>query len=387
MNLSVFTPRQIQIDDISLAKSDFNYRHGTQEKLGILLVNLGSPDKPEASAVRRYLAEFLWDKRIVDAPRWLWWLILHGIILRTRPRRSARLYQKVWTDQGSPLVATSRSLAQMIEKTLQQKFRGNVIVDLGMRYGKPSVRDSLNALRKAGARRLLVLPMYPQYSATTTASVFDEVTNVLQEWRWLPDLRFINHYHDNRIYIEALANSIRQHWQQNGRADKLLFSFHGIPQRYFESGDPYFCHCHKTTRLVAEALELGDDDWQLVFQSRFGREPWLQPYCDKTLEALPSQGIKSVDIICPGFTADCLETLEEIAMENRDIFINAGGEQYHYIPALNDSDEHIKALCEVLTAHCFGWPETMPGWDAGKRAVEENKSRERALNMGANQEV
>jgi len=370
-----------------LAKSDFNYRHGTQEKLGILLVNLGSPDKPEASAVRRYLAEFLWDKRIVDAPRWLWWLILHGIILRTRPRRSARLYQKVWTDQGSPLVATSRSLAQMIEKTLQQKFRGNVIVDLGMRYGKPSVRDSLNALRKAGARRLLVLPMYPQYSATTTASVFDEVTNVLQEWRWLPDLRFINHYHDNRIYIEALANSIRQHWQQNGRADKLLFSFHGIPQRYFESGDPYFCHCHKTTRLVAEALELGDDDWQLVFQSRFGREPWLQPYCDKTLEALPSQGIKSVDIICPGFTADCLETLEEIAMENRDIFINAGGEQYHYIPALNDSDEHIKALCEVLTAHCFGWPETMPGWDAGKRAVEENKSRERALNMGANQEV
>ena len=385
MNLSVFTPRQIQIDDISLAKSDFNYRHGTQEKLGILLVNLGSPDKPEASAVRRYLAEFLWDKRIVDAPRWLWWLILHGIILRTRPRRSARLYQKVWTDQGSPLVATSRSLAQMIEKTLQQKFRGNVIVDLGMRYGKPSVRDSLNALRKAGARRLLVLPMYPQYSATTTASVFDEVTNVLQEWRWLPDLRFINHYHDNRIYIEALANSIRQHWQQNGRADKLLFSFHGIPQRYFESGDPYFCHCHKTTRLVAEALELGDDDWQLVFQSRFGREPWLQPYCDKTLEALPSQGIKSVDIICPGFTADCLETLEEIAMENRDIFINAGGEQYHYIPALNDSDEHIKALCEVLTAHCFGWPETMPGWDAGERAVEENKSRERALKMGAKQ--
>ncbi|MDH5710978.1 MAG: ferrochelatase [Gammaproteobacteria bacterium] len=366
-----------------MAKPDFIYRHGTQEKLGILLVNLGSPDKPETSAVRRYLAEFLWDKRVVDAPRWLWWLILHGIILRTRPRRSAKLYQKVWTDQGSPLVATSRLQAQTVEKTLQKKFRGNVIVDLAMRYGSPSIRDSLNALRKAGTRRLLILPMYPQYSATTTASVFDEVTNVLRDWRWLPDLRFINDYHDNRIYIEALANSIRQHWQQNGRANKLLFSFHGIPQRYFESGDPYFCHCQKTARLVAEALELTDGTWQVVFQSRFGREPWLQPYCDKTLEALPAQGVKSVDIICPGFTADCLETLEEISIENRQLFLDAGGEQFHYIPALNTSDEHIRVLCEVLTAHCFGWPETMPGWDAGKRAVEENKSRERALKMGA----
>ena len=366
-----------------MAKSDFTYRHGTQEKLGILLVNLGSPDKPKTSAVRRYLAEFLWDKRVVDAPRWLWWLILHGIILRTRPRRSAKLYQKVWTDQGSPLVATSRLQAQTVEKTLQKKFRGNVIVDLAMRYGSPSIKDSLNALRKAGTRRLLILPMYPQYSATTTASVFDEVTNVLRDWRWLPDLRFINDYHDNRIYIEALASSIRQHWQQNGRADKLLFSFHGIPQRYFESGDPYFCHCQKTARLVAEALELEEGTWQVVFQSRFGREPWLQPYCDKTLEALPAQGVKSVDIICPGFTADCLETLEEISIENRQLFLDAGGEQFHYIPALNASDEHIRVLCEVLTAHCFGWPETMPGWDAGKRAVEENKSRERALNMGA----
>ena len=368
-----------------MAKLEFTYRHGSQEKLGILLVNLGSPDAPTTSAVRHYLADFLWDKRVVDTPRPLWWLILHGIILRFRPARTAKAYQKVWTDQGSPLVATSRLQAQIIEKTLQQKFRGNVIVDLAMRYGNPSIRSSLNALHKAGARRLLILPMYPQYSATTTASVFDEVTNVLRDWRWLPDLRFINHYHDNPKYIEALANSIRQHWEQNDRADKLLFSFHGIPQRYFESGDPYFCHCQKTARLTAEALQLKDDEWQLVFQSRFGREPWLQPYCDKTLEALPSQGIKSVELICPGFAADCLETIEEISIENRNLFLEAGGEHFHYISALNASDEHINVLCEVLTAHCFGWPETMPGWDAGKRAVEENKSRERALKMGAKQ--
>ncbi|MFC1588638.1 ferrochelatase [Pseudomonadota bacterium] len=366
-----------------MAKSDYTYRHGSQEKLGILLVNLGSPDAPKASAVRRYLAEFLWDKRVVDAPRWLWWPILHGIILRFRPARAAKAYQEVWTDQGSPLVAISRLQTQAIEKALMKKFRGDIIVDLAMRYGNPSIKDGLHALRRAGARRLLILPMYPQYSATTTASVFDEVTNVLRSWRWLPDLRFINQYHDHPKYIEALANSIRNHWDKNERGDKLLFSFHGIPQRYVDSGDPYFCHCQKTARLTAEALQLEDEQWQVVFQSRFGREPWLQPYCDKTLQQLPEQGIKNIDIICPGFSADCLETLEEIEIQNRELFIEAGGERYQYIPALNNEPEHIDALCEVLTAHCFGWPETMPNWDAGERAVEDNKTRERALKMGA----
>ena len=366
-----------------MANSDFNYRHGTQDKLGILLVNLGSPEKPKASSVRRYLAEFLSDPRVVEPQGALWWLILHFIILRFRPRHSAKLYDKIWTDQGSPLIATCKSQTQAIEKSLQKKFRGNVIVDLAMRYGNPSIETGLNALRKAGARRLLIFPMYPQYSATTTASVFDEVTHILRGWRWLPDLRFINQYHDHRKYISALACSVLRHWQQNGRAEKLLFSFHGIPQRYVDKGDPYFCHCLKTARLTAEALKLNDEDWQVVFQSRFGREPWLQPYCDKTLQKLPSQGIKSVEIICPGFSADCLETLEEIDMENRELFIEAGGESFHYIPALNNSDEHIDALCEVLTAHSFGWPETMPDWDAGQRAVEENKSRDRALKMGA----
>jgi ferrochelatase len=362
---------------------DFKYKHGSQEKLGILLVNLGSPDAPTTSAVRRYLAEFLWDARVVDTPRWLWWLILHGIILRIRPRRSAKAYRKIWTDQGSPLVAISRLQTQAVEKDLQKKFRGHVAVDLAMRYGKPSIQDGLNALRRAGTRRLLILPLYPQYSATTTASVFDEVTHILRSWRWLPDLRFINDYHDHPKYIKALANSIRSQWQNGSRGDKLLFSFHGVPQRYIDKGDPYFCHCQKTARLVAEQLELDDNAWQVVFQSRFGREPWLQPYCDKTLQQLADEGCKNVDIICPGFSADCLETLEEINMQNRELFINAGGENLQYIPALNESPEHINALSEVLTAHCFGWPETMPNWDAGERAVVEKKSRERALKMGA----
>jgi ferrochelatase len=361
----------------------YNYQHGSKEKLGILMVNLGSPDAPTPSAVRRYLAEFLWDPRVVEFPRLPWWLILHGIILRLRPRRSARAYKKVWSMEGSPLIATSKLQAQAIEKKIQERFRGNVLVDLAMRYGNPSIKSGLEALRLAGARRLLILPLYPQYSATTTASVFDEVTNVLQSWRWLPDLRFINHYHDHPKYISALANSIRRHWAEHKRGQKLLFSFHGIPQRYFDQGDPYFCHCQKTARLVAEELELEHSEWQVVFQSRFGREPWLQPYCDKTLEQLPDNGVHSVDIICPGFSADCLETLEEINMENREIFLHAGGEEYSYIPALNASAEHIDVICEVLTAHMFGWPETMPNWDAGERAVEEKHSRERALAMGA----
>lgn len=366
-----------------MKQKSYTYQHGSKEKLGILLVNLGSPDAPTPSAVRRYLAEFLWDPRVIEFPRMMWWLVLHGIILRLRPRLAAKAYKKVWGIDGSPLIAISKRQAQAIEKKIQDKFRGNVLVDLAMRYGSPSIKSGLEALRLAGARRFLVLPLYPQYSATTTASVFDEVTNILQTWRWLPDLRFINHYHDHPKYINALAHSIREHWAKNARAEILLFSFHGIPQRYFDKGDPYFCHCQKTARLVAEELKLEDHQWQVVFQSRFGREPWLQPYCDETLEQLASTGTNSVDVICPGFSADCLETLEEAGMHNHDVFLNAGGSRYSYIPALNDSEEHIDVICEILTAHMFGWPETMPNWDAGERAVAEKHSRERALEMGA----
>lgn len=360
-----------------------SHQHGAQEKLGILLVNLGSPDAPTPSAVRRYLAQFLADPRVVEANRLIWWFALHGIILRIRPARAAKSYKKVWTDDGSPLVHISKLQTRAIQKKLEDRFRGHVITDLAMTYGNPSIKSGLEGLRKAGARRLLILPLYPQYSGTTTAAVFDQVTTILQGWRWLPDLRMINSYHDHTHYIEALANSIRKRWESNPRGELLLFSFHGIPQRYVDNGDPYFCHCQKTARLVAEKLELDDNTWRVVFQSRFGREPWLEPYCSETLKQLPSQGVKNVDIICPGFAADCLETLEEIKIENRDYFMEAGGETFNYIPCLNDDPDHIDALCEILTAHMFGWPETMPGWDAGKLAVEANASRQRAIDMGA----
>lgn len=360
-----------------------SFQHGAQEKLGILLVNLGSPDAPTSSAVRKFLAQFLSDSRVVETNRLIWWLVLHGIILRIRPSRAAKSYKKIWTDNGSPLTHISRLQTQAIQKKLEDRFRGNVIVDLAMTYGKPSIKSGLEALRMAGARRLLVLPLYPQYSATTTAAVFDQLTDVLKNWRWLPDLRMINHYHDHPKYIQALADSIKSQWAKNNRGELLLFSFHGIPQRYVDYGDPYFCHCQKTARLVAENLELKPDEWKVVFQSRFGREPWLQPYCSVTLQELPAAGIKSVDVICPGFAVDCLETLEEIKMENKHLFLEAGGENFNYIPCLNETETHIDALCEVLTAHMFGWPETMPGWDAGKLAVEAKLSRQRALDMGA----
>lgn len=359
------------------------HSHGAQEKLGILLVNLGSPDAPTSSAVRKYLAQFLADPRVVESNRLLWWFALHGVILRIRPPRAAKSYKKIWTDNGSPLVHITRLQTQAIQKKLAERFRGTVIVDMAMTYGKPSIKNALQALRKAGARRLLILPLYPQYSATTTAAVFDQVTDVLKGWRWLPDLRMINQYHDHTKYIAALASSIKKHWRNNKRGDLLLFSFHGIPQRYINHGDPYYCHCLKTARLVAENLQLKAEQWKIVFQSRFGREPWLEPYCSVTLQQLPATGVKNVDIICPGFSADCLETLEEIQMENKELFINAGGEQFNYIACLNDNEEHIDALCDVLTAHMFGWPETMPGWDAGKRAVSARITRQHALEKGA----
>lgn len=360
-----------------------NHKHGAQEKLGILLVNLGSPDTPTPSAVRKYLAQFLADPRVIEANRFIWWFALHGVILRIRPSRAAKAYRKIWTENGSPLVHISKLQTLSIQKKLEDRFRGHVIADLAMTYGNPSIESGLEALRRAGARRLLILPMYPQYSATTTAAVFDEVTRVLQGWRWLPDLRMINHYHDHPEYIDALCNSINKQWESAPRGELLLFSFHGIPQRYIDNGDPYFCHCLKTARLVAEKLNLEEDKWKVVFQSRFGREPWLEPYCSVTLQELPADGIKSVDILCPGFAADCLETLEEIQMENKELFLQAGGKAFNYIPCLNDSSDHIHAICEILTAHMFGWPETMPGWDAGKLAVEANKSRQRAIDMGA----
>ncbi len=318
---------------------------------GLLLVNLGTPDSPATADVRRYLAEFLSDPRVVEAPRWLWWPLLHGVILNTRPRRSAEAYRRIWTDQGSPLLLHTRRQAEALQEALGEAVR----VVPAMRYGNPSIASGLQQLRDAGCGRILVLPLYPQYSATTTASTFDAVAEELKKWRHLPALRLVDQYHDHPGYIAALAASVRDFQAEKGKPDLLLFSFHGIPQRYADQGDPYPQQCERTARLLADALELAPDQWRLSYQSRMGREPWLQPYTSAILEKLAGQGVRHVQVLCPGFAADCLETLEEIAMENRELFLAAGGEQYQYIPCLNDRPEHIQTLADIARNNLGGW--------------------------------
>jgi len=362
-----------------------DYLHGSAPVTGILLNNLGTPDAPTPVALRKYLREFLSDPRVVEIPRWLWWPILNGIVLPFRSRRSARKYQSVWTDEGSPLLAISKRQAKALQAELQQSFNGPVVVALGMRYGNPSIESALNRLRDANARRILVLPLYPQYSAATTASTFDAVANVLKTWRWLPEMRMISHYHDDPGYIDAVAMSIREYWEVRGRSERLLLSFHGMPKRSHLAGDPYFCECQTTARLVAQQLQLSDKQCAIAFQSRFGRQEWLKPYCDQTLRAWAKAGVKSVDVACPGFSADCLETLEELDIENRNIFLAAGGQRYHYIPALNDRPEHIRALAGLISRHTQGWPEAGPEYDKSQYAKQLEESRQRALAKGAAQ--
>ncbi len=323
----------------------------------MLMVNLGTPDSPSVSDVRRYLAEFLSDPRVVEVPRLLWAMILHGVILRIRPPRSAKAYREVWTEQGSPLLDISRRQAAALQQALDGHSPGPVKVELAMRYGTPSIADGLRRLRDENVRRVLVLPMYPQYSATTTASVFDAVTAELRTWRWVPEMRFVNQYHDDGGYVDALAASVRGYWEAHGEPDKLLFSFHGIPKDYFLGGDPYYCQCQKTARLTAERLGLADDRWLLTFQSRVGNKEWLKPYTDHQLQAWGEAGVGKVHVICPGFSADCLETLEEIAVENRDYFLQAGGKEYRYIPALNDQPDHVAALAQLVECHLSGWSD------------------------------
>jgi ferrochelatase len=317
-------------------------------KTGILLINLGTPDAPTTPALRRYLAEFLWDKRIVDLPRPLWWLILHGIILRTRPARSARAYQTVWSDEGSPLMVISRRQQQKLQAFLDAKEEGKYHVVLGMRYGNPSIASALQELRDRDMEELIVLPLYPQNSCSTTGSSFDALSDAMRENRFVPPMRFLADYHDHPLYIRALAGSVREAWLQHAQPQKLLISFHGTPLRFRDEGDRYYEQCKSTAKLLATELELGEEQWQMSFQSRFGKEEWLQPYTDATLQELPKQGVKSVDVICPGFSADCLETLEEIGAENRDYFLGAGGTDFHYIPALNEGDAHIELLSVLV---------------------------------------
>lgn len=315
-------------------------------RTGILLSNLGTPDSPAVSDVRRYLAQFLWDPRVIQAPRPLWWCILNLVILPTRPRKSARAYRRIWTRDGSPLLVESKRQASLLKGRLD-----GLPVELGMRYGNPSIRQALERLRNEGVNRFLVLGLYPQFSHTTTSSVEDEVKRILAGFD--DDCRYtlIRDYHDDSRYISALADSIRQFQNDHGRPEKLLISFHGIPRDYVDAGDPYHDQCLATGRLLAKALALKNDEWAITFQSRFGPKAWIQPYTDRTLEKWGQSGVSSVQVVCPGFSADCLETLEEIAMENRETFLNAGGKQYEYIPCLNSSDAHISLMQNLVEAH------------------------------------
>jgi ferrochelatase len=357
-----------------------DYVHGSPARVGVLLVNLGTPDEPTTAAVRRYLAEFLWDPRVIEQPRWLWWLILHGIILRTRPKRSAHAYQKVWTADGSPLLLESRQLASAVGGRLTSRLGDRVRVELAMTYGNPSIASALERMRRDNVQRLLLLPMYPQYSATTTASIFARVTAELSRWRWIPELRVVNQYWEEDAYIAALADSIAAHWRERGRKH-LLFSFHSIPKRYFLAGDPYHCFCQATARRVAARLELAEGDWSLGFQSRFGREEWLKPYVDLLLHDYSHVGPRRVTVVCPGFATDCLETLEEINMQNREMFLSHGGEAFDYVPCLNSREAQVSLYEQLVLKHAQGWPQFTDagGDDASARAA----SRERALAMGA----
>ena len=342
------------------------YSHGqvppTGSRTAILLCNLGTPDEPTASAVRRYLAEFLSDHRVVEIPKPIWWLILHGIILRLRPAKSAAKYASIWIAEGSPLKVWSEKQAKLLQGYLGEAGH-HVQVRLGMRYANPSMASQLDALKAEGFTRILILPMYPQYSGTTTASVFDAVYTWAAKVRRIPELRFVNNYHDDADYINSLASSISSHWLQHGKPDKLVMSFHGVPERTLTLGDTYHCECYKTARLVAEKLGLGKDQYQLTFQSRFGRAKWLEPYTEPTLIAMAKAGVKRVDVVCPGFTVDCLETLEEVAMEVKEAFMHAGagsdaptqGRSFHYIPCLNDSPEWMRGLTKVAEQHLAGW--------------------------------
>jgi ferrochelatase len=320
---------------------------------GVLLVNLGTPEAPTPRALRTYLAEFLSDRRVIDYPRWLWWPILK-VILAIRPRRSAHAYARIWTRAGSPLRVLSEALAQALATELD----GGAQVALAMRYGAPSVQAQIERLQAAGVRRLLVLPLYPQYSATSTGSVIDAVADALKRLRWPPELRLVNDYHDDPAHIEALARRIERWWGEHGRGEKLLLSFHGIPERYVRLGDPYLDQCQATAHRLRTRLGLEPTQLLLSFQSRVGREPWLQPYTDATVRQLAADGVRRLDVACPGFAVDCLETLEEIAMQNRDFFLAAGGEELRYIPALNDSPEQVASLAALVRRHAQGWPDS-----------------------------
>lgn len=325
--------------------------------LGVLLVNLGTPDEPTPAAVRRYLGQFLSDPRVVETPRWIWWLVLHGFILRVRPMRSAAAYRKIWTPQGSPLLVHTKALATAVGKELAARRSTTVVVRPAMSYGQPSIEATLREMVDRGVQRIVVLPLYPQYSSSTTGSVFDEVSRVLSRRRWVPELRFINHYYDSPRYVAALAASIRDAREVFGTGERLLFSFHGLPREMVDKGDPYYRQCQETATLVANRLGLGDGEWYVSFQSRVGRQEWLRPYTDETLQQWGEGRMGKIDVVCPGFAVDCLETLEEIALQNAERYVAAGGGELRYIPALNARDDHTSFLSDLIAENAAGWGE------------------------------
>jgi protoporphyrin/coproporphyrin ferrochelatase len=351
------------------------FRHGIAAKTAVLLVNLGTPEAPSTGAVRRYLKEFLSDPRVVEIPRPLWWLILNGIILNVRPKKSAQKYASVWTPEGSPLKVHTARQTKLLRGLLGEQGH-RVEVDYAMRYGQPSIPATLDRLKAEGCTRILLLPLYPQYSSSTSATAFDSAYAWAQNIRNQPEIRIVRSFANHAGYIEALAASVREHWKNNGLSDssyRLIMSFHGVPRYTLDKGDPYHCECQQTGRLLAESLGLVEGQYQICFQSRFGRAEWLQPYTAQTLATLGQQGVQRVDVICPGFPADCLETLEEIAIEGKHDFMAAGGKEYRYIPCLNENDEWIRALADIATQHLQGWPTRTPpdlaSLDAGARCA------------------
>jgi len=357
--------------------------HDRLDRLGVLLVNLGTPDAPTPSAVRRYLAEFLSDPRVVEIPPVVWKPILYGAILPTRPAQSAKKYAAIWSKDGSPLLVHSVRQRSLLMGMLGQRMKREGLpadyaqVELGMRYGEPSIASALDRLRAAGSTRILVLPLYPQYSASTTATVLDAVARHLSRVRRAPALRFVDAFHDDAGYVKALAHNVNDYWVKHGRPDRLVMSFHGVPRRTLDLGDPYHCHCRKTGRLLAQELGLAPDQWTLSFQSRFGKAEWLKPYTAETLASLGAAKLRRVDVVCPGFVSDCLETLEEIALEGRDLFVKAGGGEYHAIPCLNEHPRWIAALADLAWRNLAGWLAPPPS------AEEREMTLARAKAMGA----
>jgi len=327
----------------------------TRDKTGVLLLNLGTPDNPDAKSVRAYLKAFLSDRRIVDLPAWRWMPILHGIILRTRPAKSAAKYASIWTQAGSPLMLHSRALCDALKHDLDEVMPEQFVVRFAMRYGNPGVGSVLDELKQIGIEKILVIPLYPQYSSTTTASALDAVYQWGMAQRYIPEFRFVNDYHDMLEYIDALCEQIVKHWQAHGKGEKLLISFHSVPQRLVDGGDPYQQQCLKTVELLVQALKLEEGEYHVTYQSRFGKEKWLEPATQGTLERLAKEGVKSVDVICPGFSTDCLETLEEISMECREAFLQCGGERFEYIPCLNSEHVWVKVLHKMIKHHTRSW--------------------------------